>query len=562
MDINITSYKDALFFAEKSVIIIGLTGYTGVGCSTAKSLLVKDKLVLPGYDSISGDKLTDRDKLADRDKLVYEKLQTVWNSFPYRPFKSIEIAKVIFGFALLRSIEVEKDDEKFMYICNKARENCDGLTGLKYLYNESISNPEEAKALISSYEKSIDIYMKYKKSYNKKNLDQFITFLQDLGDQIRGYGKTWPESNDLTEPKYVFTLPNALKVLINAYEIVNNETRFVIDALRNPFEIVFFRQNFGNFYLVGIIRDYKKREESVRSLIDQDSFEILNKRENYFKTEKKQSKNNLSDWITSQDLKECLRKADMYIANIDSESKSYAYLTFSLIKLIALILRPGSIMPTHDERCMQLASSTKLSSGCISRQVGAIVVDKERRVLGVGWNDPPKGQIPCALRTCIKLTNNGNNIMFSKFEMSEKFREHIEGISSHDKPFCFRTEYSVYEQQLDKLKEPPKRAEYTRALHAEENALLQASRNSSESLEGATLYTTASTCTLCAKKAYHLGISRIVYLEEYYDKAIEQTIQIGKMIIAVERFTGIIGHSFEKLYTSPLPEKSIIHYFG
>ncbi len=120
------------------------------------------------------------------------------------------------------------------------------------------------------------------------------------------------------------------------------------------------------------------------------------------------------------------------------------------------------------------------------------------------------------------------------------------------------TNFGIY---YDKSEYKDKKAEYTRAIHAEENALFQASRNVGGTLEGSTLYTTSSTCTLCAKKAYQLGIDRIVYIDEYYDIAIEQTLRAGKKSIFIERFSGIIGEAYHKLYTAPMPEKSVIQLY-
>jgi dCMP deaminase len=203
---------------------------------------------------------------------------------------------------------------------------------------------------------------------------------------------------------------------------------------------------------------------------------------------------------------------------------------------------------------MQLAMTAQLASGCISRQVGAVVIDKERRIIGVGWNDPPKTQIPCALRTCEELINEPTEEVFSEYERNPDFVDFIKSLNRGNKSFCFRNE-------LANFKKEDKKAEYTRALHAEENALFQSTRNVGGSLDRSTLYTTSCTCTLCAKKAYQLGIDRIVYIDEYYDIAIDQTLRAGKKNILIERFSGIIGEAYHKLYSAPMPEKSVFQLY-
>lgn len=51
-------------------------------------------------------------------------------------------------------------------------------------------------------------------------------------------------------------------------------------------------------------------------------------------------------------------------------------------------------------------------------------------------------------------------------------------------------------------------------LHAETNAIAKVAK-SSESAEGATLYTTCAPCLDCAKLIYQAGISRVVYRHDY-----------------------------------------------
>lgn len=56
--------------------------------------------------------------------------------------------------------------------------------------------------------------------------------------------------------------------------------------------------------------------------------------------------------------------------------------------------------------------------------------------------------------------------------------------------------------------------EFGRIIHAEMSAICDASRKG-VSIEGATLYTTAFPCHLCAKHIVAAGIQRVIYLEPY-----------------------------------------------
>ena len=55
-------------------------------------------------------------------------------------------------------------------------------------------------------------------------------------------------------------------------------------------------------------------------------------------------------------------------------------------------------------------------------------------------------------------------------------------------------------------------------IHAELNAILHAARQG-VSVKGATLYTTLSCCTACSAMIAQAGVKRVVYKEEYRDRA-------------------------------------------
>jgi len=110
-----------------------------------------------------------------------------------------------------------------------------------------------------------------------------------------------------------------------------------------------------------------------------------------------------------------------------------------------------------DRRYLRMARIWAENSYCIRRKVGALIV-KERMVISDGYNGTPTG--------------------------FENICEDEEG----------RTKAYV--------------------LHAEANAITKVAQSSNSS-NGATLYTTASPCLECAKLIIQSGIIRVVYGEEY-----------------------------------------------
>ena len=85
-----------------------------------------------------------------------------------------------------------------------------------------------------------------------------------------------------------------------------------------------------------------------------------------------------------------------------------------------------------------------------------------------------------------------------------------------------------------------------RALHAEENAILNLSRNGVRLPDGCTLYSTTYPCNLCANKIVAVGIKKVVYAEPYTMEEAVRT--FSKQKIEVQRFQGVKSRAFFKLY--------------
>ena len=128
--------------------------------------------------------------------------------------------------------------------------------------------------------------------------------------------------------------------------------------------------------------------------------------------------------------------------------------------------------PSWDEYFMQMAELTAQRSTCLRRQVGAIIV-KEKHIIATGYNGAPKGLPHCE-------------------ELGGCLREKLEIPSGERHELC-------------------------RALHAEQNAIIQAA-TLGQSREGATIYITHQPCIICAKMIINAGISRIVIRRGYPDE--------------------------------------------
>lgn len=381
-------------------------------------------------------------------------------------------------------------------------------------------------------------------------------FFQEIGDNIRKSGS--PINNTIKKGKF-FKLAEKINSIIKEirkYTQKLNEkqpTFIVIDAIRNPLEAFFFQERYASFYLLAITCDDDERKERLRNLsLNDKDIDIIDKKE--------YSSHDLDsdDTYTTQDIQACLQRADLYINNKNASDEVTKFTTLSnqLIKFTTLMRYPGIINPTSIERCMQIAYTAKLNSGCLSRQVGASITDSNFSIKAIGWNDVPEGQVSCNLRNRFDLVDGNDNKAFTYFERNNKaFIEHIkEGNKKYiaikqyrNTSFCFKSEYNIIKEDKNQV--------HTRALHAEENAFLQLSKYGGNGIQNGFLFTTASPCELCAKKAYQLGIKRIYYIDPYPGISATHILQSGSNDPELVLFTGAIGRAFHKLYSPLIPYK-------
>ncbi len=130
-------------------------------------------------------------------------------------------------------------------------------------------------------------------------------------------------------------------------------------------------------------------------------------------------------------------------------------------------------MDKWDKRFMDLTETIARWSSCFkeNRSVGAVIV-RNKRILTTGYNGAPSG-----IKSC------------------------------KEKGECMRINLGI---------ESGKQHELCYAIHAEQNAIIQAARIG-VCIEGATLYCTHQPCAICSKMIVNAGISRIVYKHPYPD---------------------------------------------
>lgn len=559
-----------VFSHRSSFIVIGLTGRTGSGCSTIAGQLCNgaiDSIKLP---QIQSPPRTNNDR---RNKIVFEWIKEDWPRFT-----KIKVSNIILLLSLvegkkrfidyLKSIENKIDHKKLNKIIDDEIEYCDvthkTLNDIKNADNDLIINAYNF--IFDRLEKISD---SLKECLNSGNGKYFTKIFQLLGDNVRRSGSPLETS---INPENLFTLPDLIAKIIKLSRYrnkisKNNLNYFIIDALRHPLEIRYLRERIVPFYAVSITTaDDDRRDRLFKKDYKQTEIEDLDDKEYPMWVKgkkKKKAKDNYASFV-SQNIQACLEISDIYICNYGKKEKHDSKLdtsdaVFNLLKYISLMQHPGLILPTNSERCMQVAFTAKMNSGCISRQVGAIVCDENYSIKAVGWNDVPKGKVSCLYRNISNLikSNNQDEMAYSKYEKGGEFTSKVKkiykgkdispAIKGRNLSFCFKDIYNEICEEKNQV--------HTRSLHAEENAFMQIVKYGGEGLQGGFLFTSASPCELCSKKAFQLGIKKIYYIDPYPGISIEHVLSEGECGPSIELFTGAIGRAYHMLYEPIMPYK-------
>ena len=144
-------------------------------------------------------------------------------------------------------------------------------------------------------------------------------------------------------------------------------------------------------------------------------------------------------------------------------------------------------MDKWDARFMELADTISGWASCYKpdRKIGAVIV-RNKRIVTTGYNGAPAG-----IKTCV--------------ERGECLRRKMNVPSGQRQELCY-------------------------AVHAEQNAIIQAAKLG-VSIDGATLYCTHQPCVMCAKMIVNSGIVRVVYQEGYPDEFAVEILREGGVLL-------------------------------
>ncbi len=367
-------------------------------------------------------------------------------------------------------------------------------------------------SLIKKQELSIWRDTSKEQEYNRYSL------LQDWGNKLRNEH----EHDILAEAAImkiaVFrTNSNKSSGKDSVKDVVPQRTAYVIDQLKHPAEVELLRKVYGDiFFLVGCLSSYYERKEKLKTNgVNATEADRLMERD---KNEHEKH---------GQQLEKTLKLSDYFVRGIYNRE-----IENQVLRFIKLVHGVGGLTPTIDEYGMYSAFSAGLKSACLSRQVGAAILDDDGNIIVTGRNDAPKagGGLYTShdgdddgrcynLDRCasdkykIDLHNQIGNIVNSELDTIRSVLH--ESISVPVELNVFEDAKKNISRNIYENTRLSALIEFSRSVHAEMDAIVSASRLGGVPLKGSTLFTTTFPCHNCARHIVAAGISKVIYIEPY-----------------------------------------------
>ncbi|MCU1303624.1 MAG: bpiD [Candidatus Sulfotelmatobacter sp.] len=350
---------------------------------------------------------------------------------------------------------------------------------------------------------------------------------QDLGDEMR---KQVTASGEEDHPAVARALvlrirearAQTLKLAAGPGQPVPPDGKpraYILDSLRHPAEVNLLRAIYGDaFVLIGVVCEEEKRvnrmshkysdagHATVRKFMERDAAA----RESHGQQVAKAF--HLSDFFVDNTIDRTV--TEDVTGNEDWDFAEH------LSRLITILTHTKLIRPEIGETAMHHANSAKMRSACLSRQVGAALVDSEGNIVATGTNEVPKAGggvygesfgdeehegrcgllLPESQRFC-RNTRQQNEIIADLIES-------VPELKNADAVRKTQLEKELRHTRIGSL------IEFSRAVHAEMDAILSAARQGGR-LTGTRLFVTTFPCHYCARHIVSAGVDEVQYIEPY-----------------------------------------------
>jgi deoxycytidylate deaminase len=322
---------------------------------------------------------------------------------------------------------------------------------------------------------------------------------------------------------------------------------FIIDSLKHQAEVELLRSVYDqSFRLVAVHSERTTRESRLCGNPTSGAKyagATENKVKEFMERDEKDAQNK-----HGQQVRDVFYLADYFVDNNEKDTGGIRIVT-DLSRFINLLTGAGLVRPTSDEAAMFHAYAAAHKSSCLSRQVGAVLASKDGQILSTGTNDVPMfgggiyGEGTSPDHRCFQWDWSDGELEFKgchndrkKNELKKKITTYLAdalsdglALAAHPKQAgMMDSALEAREVAARKIKEvilasdavfestPGVRdlIEFSRAVHAEMNAILNAARQAAIPA-GAKLFCTTYPCHSCARHLVAAGINAVYYIEPY-----------------------------------------------
>lgn len=324
----------------------------------------------------------------------------------------------------------------------------------------------------------------------------------------------------------------------------------IIRSIKHSDELKLLKSVYGDLlFLIATSGKYDQQLENFRTSPDTDDDQKARKREYDALSEIDQN-----EGITyGQQVRKIFYRADLFLSNDEASTRK------QLSDFLNLLFGKTIKSPTIDESMMFEAFAASLRSTCLSRQVGAAICDTNNELISTGWNDVPSygGGLANdhtkekANALCIRKGSCRSNIEI------QNLIDRIYTQLKEDNIIIKKTSKETLENAL-RTAGISNLIEFSRAIHAEMEAILSAARTGKLGLRYGTIYITTYPCENCVKHILAAGITKAVYIEPYPKSrandffsdliADGNKTSLDKPKLFFHQFTGIAPQAYTLLY--------------
>lgn len=395
------------------------------------------------------------------------------------------------------------------------------------LRDSSLSSPYEVQIIkatdvITAWAKSSGRPILPSQDGQKKTLDNVMAY-QNIGDAMR------LETGDHAAVAKAFAIK--IRELRAAHLKINLEGRepvmpdgalraYILDSIRHPAEVELLRHIYQDaFFLMGVVCEESKRLSRVTAKYADAGQQ---RAEQFMRRDAKAGQGH------GQRVSDAFHLSDFFVDNTeerrnrDGTANPNWNVPEKLSRLLKIIRHSDIVRPEMSETAMLHAHGAAMRSACLSRQVGAALLDSAGNIVATGCNEVPRA---------------GGGVYGETH--SDEHNDHrcaYRHTQESNPPFCSNTQErntiveellseiekikDITEDDKERLTEVFKTGrvggllEFSRAVHAEMDAILSAGRNSI-STKGTRLFVTAFPCHYCARHIVSAGIDEVQYIEPY-----------------------------------------------